>query len=53
MSTPRSVGVRYATMEGQRKNEGAGSNRKHRSQLWMCGDESEVQCCKEQYCIGT
>ena len=53
MSTPRSVGVPFATMEEQRKNEEAGSKLKHHSQLWMCGDESKVQCCKEQYCIGT
>ena len=53
MSTPRSVGVPFATMEEQRKNEEARSKLKHHSQLWMCGDESKVQCCKEQYCIGT
>ena len=53
MRTPRSVGVPFATMEEQRKNEEARSKLKHHSQLWMCGDESKVQCCKEQYCIGT
>lgn len=24
----------------------------YNAQLWMCG-ESKVECCKEQYCIGT
>ena len=23
------------------------------AQLWLSGGESKVQCCKEQYCIGT
>ena len=23
------------------------------TQLWLSGGESKVQCCKEQYCIGT
>ena len=36
MSTPRSVGIKYATMEEQRKNEEAGLKQKHCSQLWMC-----------------
>ena len=36
MSTPRSVGVQYATVEEWRNNEEAGPKQKHRSQLWMC-----------------
>ena len=26
---------------------------RHGAQLWLSGGESKVQCCKEQYCIGT
>ena len=26
---------------------------KNNTQLWMTGTRSKVQCCKEQYCIGT
>ena len=29
------------------------SQSKNSTQLWMTGDGSKVQCCKEQYCIGT
>ena len=29
------------------------SQSKNNTQLWMTGDRSKVQCCKEQYCIGT
>ena len=29
------------------------SQSKNNTQLWMTGTRSKVQCCKEQYCIGT
>ena len=54
---PRSVGVQYATGEEQRnssrKNEEAEPKWKQRPLVDMSGDESKVQCYKEQYCIGT
>ena len=53
-------GVQYAPGEEQRvianssrKNEVAGPKQKRCSVLDMSGGESKVQCCKEQYCIGT
>ena len=36
-----------------RKNEVAGPKWKWHSAVTMSGGESKVQCCKEQYCIGT
>ena len=46
-----------ATREEQRnscrKNEEAGSNRKGHSVVDVSWGESKVQCCKEQYCMGT
>ena len=57
MSTPRSVGVQYATGEQQRnssrKNEETGPKEKHPLVVYVSGGESKVQCCKEHYCIGT
>ena len=57
---PSSEGVRYATGEEQRaitdssrKNEVAAPKWKQRSVVDVSGGESKVQCCKEQYCIGT
>ena len=57
---PWSEGIQYAPREKQRsitnsstKNEGAGSKRKWHSVVDVSGGESQVQCCKEQYCIGT
>ena len=29
------------------------SQSRNKTQLWMIWAESKVQCCKEQYCIGT
>ena len=56
----RSKGVQYATREEQRaitnssrKNEVAGPKWKQHSAANVSGGESKVQCCKEQYCIGT
>ena len=57
---PMSEGVQYATGEEQRaitnssrKNEVAGPKWKQHSVVNVSGGESKVQCCKEQYCIGT
>ena len=37
----------------QRKNEGMEPNQKQYPAVDVTGDRSKVQCCKEQYCIGT
>ena len=54
---PRSVGVQYATgdqwINNYRKNEGMEPKQKQHPVVDMTGDRSKVQCCKEQYCIGT
>ena len=51
---PRSVGAQYATEEewrnSSRKNEEA--EPKQKQYQVVTGDQSKVQCCKEQYCIG-
>ena len=54
---PRSVGAQYAT-GGQwrnnfRKNEEMEPKQKQHPVVDVTGDESKVQCCKEQCCIGT
>ena len=56
---PRSVGAQYATGDqwrnNSRKNEGMEpkqTNKKYPG-VDTTGDGSKVQCCKEQYCIGT
>ena len=36
-----------------RKNEGTEPKQKHYPAVDVTGDRSKVQCCKEQYCIGT
>ena len=36
-----------------RKNEETESKQKQHSAVDVTGDGSKVQCCKEQYCIGT
>ena len=41
------------TTNSFRKNEAAGSKWKQHSVVDVSGDESKIQCCKEQYCIGT
>ena len=52
-----SLGPQYATGEewrnNSRKNEEAEPKQKQREVVDVTGDESKVQCCKEQYCIGT
>ena len=54
---PRSVGAQYATGDQwrniSRKNEGMESKQKQHPVVNGTGDGSKVQCCKEQYCIGT
>ena len=54
---PRSVGTRYSTGDqwrnNTRKNEERESNKKQHPVVDVTGDGSKIQCCKEQYCIGT
>ena len=54
---PRSVGAQYATGDqwrnNSRKNEGMESKQKQYPAVDVTGDTSKVQCCKEQYCVGT
>ena len=54
---PRSVGTQYATRDqwktNSRKNEEMETKQKQRPVVNVTGDKSKVQCCKEQYCIGT
>ena len=54
---PRSVGVQYAMGDqwrnNSRKNEGMEPKQKQHPVVDVTGDGSKVQCCKEQYCIGT
>ena len=54
---PRSVGAQYATGDQwrniSRKNEETEPKQKHHLVVDVAGNGSKVQCCKEQYCIGT
>ena len=54
---PRSVGAQYATGDqwrnDSRKNEGMEPKQKQYPAVGVTGDRNKVQCCKEQYCIGT
>ena len=54
---PRLVGAQYATGDqwrnNSRKNEGIEEKQKQHAVVDVTGDGSKVQCCKEQYCIGT
>ena len=54
---PRSVGAQYATRDqwrnNSRKNEGMEPKQKQYPVVDVIGDRSKVQCCKEQYYIGT
>ena len=54
---PGSVGAQYATGDrwrnNSRKNEGLETKKKQYPVVDVTGDISKVQCCKEQYCIGT
>ena len=53
----RSVGAQCASGEqwrnNSRKNEEAEPKQKQHPAVDVTGDGSKVQCCKEQYCIGT
>ena len=54
---PRSVGAQHATgdqwRKNSRKNKGMEPKQKQYPVVDVTGDRSKVQCCKEQYCIGT
>ena len=54
---PRLVGAQYATGDqwknNSRKNEGTEPKPKQYPVVDVTGDRSKVQCCKEQYCLGT
>ena len=54
---PRSVGGQYATGDqwrnNSRRNEEAEPKQKQHPVVDGTGNRSKVQCCKEQYCIGT
>ena len=54
---PRLVRGQYATREewrnNSRKNEETEPKQKQHPGVDVTGDGSKVQCCKEQYCIGT
>ena len=54
---PRSVGAQYDTGDqwrnSSRKNEEMEPKQKQHLVVDMTGERSKVQCCKEQYCIGT
>ena len=54
---PRSVGAQYATGDqwrnNSKKNEDMEPKQKQHPVVDVTGDGSKVQCCKEQYCIGT
>ena len=54
---PRSVGAQYATGDqwrnNSRKNEEMEPKQEQYPVVDVTGDRSKVQCCKEQYCIGT
>ena len=54
---PRSLGAQYATEDqwrnNSRKNEETEPKQKQHPAVDVTGDRNKVQCCKEQYCIGT
>ena len=53
---PRSVGAQHAIGDQWRNNsrkEGMEPKQKQYPAVDVTGDRSKVQCCKEQYCIGT
>ena len=54
---PRSLGAQYATgnqwRNNSRKNEETEPKQKQYPAVDVTGDRSKVQCCKQQYCIGT
>ena len=54
---PSLVGAQIATGDqwnnNSRKNEETESKQRQHSAVDVTGDRSKVQCCEEQYCIGT
>ena len=54
---PRSVDAQYATgdqwRDNSRKNEGMEPKQRQYLVVDVTGDRSKLQCCKEQYFIGT
>ena len=54
---PRFLGAQYATGDqwrnNSRNNEQTEPKQKQHPVVDVTGDGSKVQCCKEQYCIGT
>ena len=54
---PGSEGAQYTTGDqwrnNSRKNEEMEPKQKQHPAVDVAGDGSKVQCCKEQYCIGT
>ena len=54
---PGSVGVQYATGDqwrnNSRKKEGMEPKQKQYTAVDVTDDRNKVQCCKEQYCMGT
>ena len=54
---PSLVGVQYAPGEqwknNSRKNEETEPKQKQHPVVDVTGDANKLQCCKEQYCIGT
>ena len=54
---PGCVGAQYATADqwrnNSRENEGMEPKQKQYPVVDVTGDRSKVQCCEEQYCIGT
>ena len=53
----RLVGAQYATRDQWRNNSGKNEGMKPKQKQYpvvdVTGVRSKVQCCKEQYCIGT
>ena len=54
---PTSAGTQYATREKRRKNSRKNEETQLKEKQYpvvdVTGDGSKVQCCKEEYCIGT
>ena len=54
---PRLVGAQYTTGDqwrnNSRKNEGMEPKQKQNPVVDVTGDGNKVQCCKQQYCVGT
>ena len=50
---PRLVGAHMLLRNNSRKNEEVEPKQKQHPVVDMTGGRSKVQCCKEQYCIGT